>query len=255
MANGAEDPSAGMRIVKRTLAELYSKKTVDIDSSTDLVKTIPEIMNRALASPEASTCSFQTYEDSLTQFARALYALRLDGGRCSEPGTPAGCGFYDPQNLYLDPSVSKITYRGTPVTFTAAHQLHPAGIGSSYGMDFVDVILYGKADGQSLAVELYGAPGSAAEFTVQVWELKYPGEGPRPQPVSTQGADPKILAKTNPGGKLSHVIPAIDTTEYNRLGLIITRVDANERLDPVGEYTIVLRPAARADRGLVCVEC
>ena len=122
-------------------------------------------------------------------------------------------------------------------------------------MDFVDVILYGNADGQSLALEVYGAPGAAAEFAVQVWELKYPGEGPRPQPVSKQGAAPKILTATNPGGKLSYVVPAIDTTEYNRLGLVITRIDANEHLDPVGEYTIVLRPATRADRELVCVEC
>jgi hypothetical protein len=41
-----------------------------------------------------------------------------------------------------------------------------------------------------------------------------------------------------------HVIPALDTTEHNRLDLIITRVDARERLDREEAYTIVLRPDA-----------
>jgi hypothetical protein len=36
-------------------------------------------------------------------------------------------------------------------------------------------------------------------------------------------------------------------TEYNRLGLIITRVDAKERLDPTGAYTIALHPDADSD--------
>jgi hypothetical protein len=55
-------------------------------------------------------------------------------------------------------------------------------------------------------------------------------------------AGPKILTPTNPGGKLLYLIPAIDTAEYNRLGFIITRIDANESSDPIGAYTIVLHP-------------
>ena len=45
-------------------------------------------------------------------FARAVYALRLDGGRCIEPGIPSGCAFYDPDSLYHKPAVSTITYSG-----------------------------------------------------------------------------------------------------------------------------------------------
>jgi hypothetical protein len=44
-----------------------------------------------------------------------------------------------------------------------------------------------------------------------------------------------------------YVILAIDVTTYNRLGLIITRVDAKENSDPVGEYTILLRASAHDD--------
>jgi hypothetical protein len=42
---------------------------------------------------------------------------------------------------------------------------------------------------------------------------------------------------------LLHKIPAIDTGEANRLGLIITRVDNDEELDATGTYTIGLQPS------------
>jgi len=63
--------------------------------------------------------------------------------------------------------------------------------------------------------------------------------------VPTQTTAPEVL--TNENGHLVYVIPAIDTTAHNRLGLIITRVDANESSDPVGEYTIVLSAGAGSE--------
>jgi hypothetical protein len=49
-----------------------------------------------------------------------------------------------------------------------------------------------------------------------------------------------------------HPAPGADakfnTTAYNRLGLIITRFDANEDSDPAGEYTILLPPAVDGGR-------
>jgi hypothetical protein len=239
MKDGVEDAAAGMRVISRTLMVLYAGDIVDISSSTDLIGAVPEIMDRAI---EGSSCPFKTYEESLIGFARAIYALRLDGGRCTEPGTPAGCGFYDPDNLYYAPPVSTITYSG-------ADQQHPGEIESSFGMDFVDVILDPAADKQPLTLEFHPAPGADAEFSVQLWKLIDSGEGARPQRVPTYITATEILTRTSPDGHLLHVIPAINTTAYNRLGLIITRFDAEESSDPIGEYTIVLRADADSDDG------
>ena len=63
-----------------------------------------------------------------------------------------------------------------------------------------------------------------------------------PQRVPTQTTTPQVLTRTNADDHLSYVISAIDTSAYNRLGLIITRVDAKEGSDPIGEYIIVLYP-------------
>jgi hypothetical protein len=239
---GSLDAAAGMRVIQRVLTILYSGDVVDISTSTDLIGALPEIMDRALS---GSPCPFDTHAESLAAFSRAVYALRLKDGRCAAAGVPAGCGFYDPHNLYYDPPVSKVTYSG-------ADQLHAGEIPSSFGVDFVEVILHPPADGQPLTLVFHAAPGSAAEFSVQVWELKDPGESRRPRPVSTEEAGPRILETTSPGAQLSHVIPAIDIAESDMLGLVITRVDANERLDPVGEYTIALR-LAESDPSLTAV--
>jgi hypothetical protein len=100
MQGGVEDPAAGMQIIERTLKVLYSSEVVDISASTDLARGMPRIMDQAL---QGSACSFQTYAESLEAFARAVDALRLDGGRCVKPGLPNGCGFYDPAGLYVVP--------------------------------------------------------------------------------------------------------------------------------------------------------
>jgi hypothetical protein len=203
---------------------------------------VPEIMDRAL---EGSSCPFKTYEESLIAFARAIYALRLDGGRCIESGTPAGCGFYDPYGLYYDPPLSTITYTGTTITYTGADHRHQDGIGSSFGMDFVDVMLDPAADGQPLTLEFHPAPGADAAFNVQLWKLMGSGTGARPQRVPAGVTTTEVLMQANPDGHLFYVVSAIDTTAYNRLGLIITRLDAQEDSDPVGEYTILLFPGRR----------
>jgi hypothetical protein len=237
MKDGVEDPAAGMEVIRRALTALYSGKVIDISSSTDLIGAMPEIMDRVL---EGSSCPFKTHAESLIAFARAIQGLQLDGGGCIEPGNPAGCDLYDPHHLYHGPPLSTIT-------FTGADQEYQEGIGSSFGMDFVEVILDPAAEGQSLTLELYGAPGADAEFDVRLWKLLDPGGGARPQRIPTPTIAPESLTRVNADGRQFYVIPAIDTSVYNRLGLIITRLDAKESSDPIGKYTVVLHPDADSD--------
>jgi hypothetical protein len=227
---------------------------------------LPEIMDRALA---GAACPFKTHAESVRAFARAIYALRLEGGRCIAPGTPVGCGLYDPYNLYYAPPVGTVAYAGEAITFAATDQAqpggvksrnavvvggasrgatavqpYPVGIRSSFGMDFVDVILDSAVDGQALRIELHGAEGATAEFDVQLLKMIDPGGDARPRCPAGQTSAPETLMQVDADGSLSYVIPAVDTGAYNRLGLIITRVDDKESVDPVGAYTIVLRPLA-----------
>jgi len=241
MQDGVEDPPAGMEVIRRTLTTLYAGEVVDIRPSSDLVGGLPRIMDRVLA---ASPCPFKTHAESLTAFARAIYVLRLEGGRCQEPGTPAGCGFFDPHRLYHDPPISTIIYAGVAITYTTADQQYPAGVKSSFGIEFVEVALDRATDGQPLTLEFWGVPGADAEFSVQLWRLRDLGEGTRPQRIPDQAAAPEVLTEVNADGHLLYAVPEINTADTNRLGLIIMRLDTRESSDPVGEYTIMLRLGA-----------
>lgn len=232
MHDGVEDPAAGMALIRRVLTTLYSGDIVGTGVSTDLVQEMPGVMDEAL---RGSPCPFQTHQESLLAFARAVYALRLEGGRCREPGMPAGCGFYDREDLYDHPPVHTLTYRGVALVHAAAEQPYPAGIPGSFGIDLVDVELDDAANGEPLAIEIRGAPGSGAAFGVQILKLA----GPSP---AAQAPSPEALVQIEPGAHGVYVIPAVDTAVYDRLALIITRLDAEEALDRGGAYTIVLRP-------------
>jgi len=222
-----------MEVIRRALTIRYAGDVVDIGASTDLVGALPEIMDRALS---GSSCPFQTHAESLAAFARAIYALQLDGGRCASPRSPSGCGLYDPQNRYFDPPVSTVGY-------SEASQGYAGQIPSSFGVDLVDVILDPSLNGQPLEIEFHSDSGSAAAFIVQVWEVRSLGEGTNPRALATGVAGPHTLASEGPDGELSTVIAAADRTGPNVLGLIITRIDEDERVDREGAYTVVVHPA------------
>jgi hypothetical protein len=239
MRNSIDDQAVGMRVIRQTLLTLFSGNVIDIAASSDLIEGIPLIMN-AVFSKDDVMCPFNNYEESLFQFARAIYALRVDGGRCVQPGLSTDCWLYDPNNLYVVPPVSIITYSGEAIAYAGDERTRTAGIGSSFGMDFVDVILDPAADGKPLRLEFYATPDTVTEFKVQLWKLNGSGGESSLQPAFGQEAMPQILTGENSDGRVTYYIPMIDRATYNRLALIISRLDARENQDSVGEYTITL---------------
>ena len=105
MSSRVENPAAGMQIIRQVLSNLYKTTQRQDIADLSLDELIPRIMDQAFA---GSFCSFQTYEDSLAAFARALNALRFEHGRCKSPGLPAGCAFFDPHILYKNPPVDTL---------------------------------------------------------------------------------------------------------------------------------------------------
>jgi hypothetical protein len=96
------------------------------------------------------------------------------------------------------------------------------------------VILGPAVDGKSLTLEFHGTPGTAAVFSVQLWRLG-PG-GSKPRAIT---ATPETLLADAEGG-YSYAIASVDTATFNRLALIVTRLDPHESTDPVGGYAINL---------------
>ncbi len=237
MNQGVEDPATGMQVIRNVLVTLYSGEVVDIRNSTELVEKLPAVMDLALS--RSADCPFRSYRESLNSFARAVYALRLSGGRCTAPGLPAGCGLYDPNALYRDPLAGRISYQGEELVYAHSDQVYPAGIAGSYGFDFLEVEL--EPGSGALAVELYSDRPDGAEFSVQIVSLMESGDSL----IAVSGPD--VLDRDSVSGQLSALISAASSREFNSLGLIITRLDSDENVDSVGAYTLMLRPAGASE--------
>jgi hypothetical protein len=228
----SQHAATGMQIIRRVLTTLYSGQIVDVGSSTDLVEGMPAIMDRALA---GSLCPFQTYEGSLIAFARAIRSLEWAQGRCVWPGLPAGCGFYDPYRQYDEPPISTISYSGT-------NQTYQDQIGTSFGIDLLDVQIEASTAREPLLLEFHPPAGSDAVFSVEIWHLPAPAEAGARRHILTEIVHPETLMQIDAQGSLSYVIPEAYTSTPHTLSLIITRLDAWEALDPAGEYSIALHP-------------
>jgi hypothetical protein len=191
----------------------------------DIIHSIGNVMDRAF---QRSDGPFQTFEESLTAFARANYALRLENGRCADADFSA-CGghYFDPVLKYVDPPLeADLIYDGAPLTYAGA-------VPTSFGMDFIELSLDPSVQGQPLTVRFQG-DGEVARFSVQVWQL---GSGEKkPRALTPQ---PETVAK-NQGAAHAYVIPPLDAMTCDRLALIITRLDPDETADGVGAYSFTV---------------
>lgn len=223
---GLEDTAAGMSVIRNVLEALYKGEIVDVHASTDSIGSLPAIMDRALS--QASSCPFKNHSESLEEFARSIYMLRMEDGRCLEFGDME-CGLFDPNSLYPAPPVERMTVTNSPVMFVSGD------VPSSYGIDFIELGLETVTDGKSLMIRFAKSSVSLAEFMVSVALVKSAESTGRN--ISTV-----FIAKSefevDDNGYMNFEIDRIDLNEFERIGLIIVRTDPNENLDATGSYTV-----------------
>jgi hypothetical protein len=195
----------------------------------DVVASIRSVMDAAFARFDGP---FYTFEESLSAFARANYALRLENGRCATEG-PARCDgkYYDPDDGYIAPPLEvELDYDGTLLTYDGA-------IPVSFGMDFIEVQLDPAVHNQPLVVKFQGE-GTTARFSVQVWKLD--SRGGRLRALTSH---PESMQQ-NHGKAHVYFSPQVNTTTCERLAFIVTRLDPDETTDPAGNYRIALGAGA-----------
>jgi hypothetical protein len=191
----------------------------------DSVASFARSMDAAFARRDGP---YRTFAESLVAFARANYALRLENGRCTTSNY-AECGgcYYDPDQMYVDPPLAAV------LDHDGSHVAHTGAIPSSYGMDFIEVRLDPAMQNQPLTIR-FTREAATARFHVQVWKLA-PG-GRKPRGVTRQ---PEAMVQTAEGEQV-YSITRLDTETYDRLALIITRIDSDEAIDATGSYRVRL---------------
>ncbi len=227
LATGEEDIAVGMQVIQRTLRTIYGQGGLDLNDP-ELVRDLPAVMDAVFANIPNSP--FKSFEDSLIQFSRSVYALRLAEGRYTA-GNSAGYGFYDPHKVYHEPPVVEAAYEGFEQTIRGE-------IPSSYGMDFIEIALNQGNTSDGMRVEFNSAAQAAARFNVEVWQLST--KGGRLQKLS------EVSGEAMNEGAIVFSVPANALAHTSRLAVIITRLDAGESIDPVGAYTLNVRAESAA---------
>ena len=230
LENDVENPAEGMKVIRRALETLYGGKIVDINTSTAVAESLPQIMDVAIRS--TPSCKFRSYKESLVHFARAIYLLRVEDGRCPAIRNFSDCGFYDPHQLYNVPRAEAYAISMEQVTL-----IH-GSIPSSYGIDLVELNLDPSADGKSLQVIFKNPSYSEHEFNVEVWKLRAAGVDLESKRHLSKIGEPKSIQSQN--GFLLLEIDNVDTADFNGLGLIITRMDPYEDRETAARYSIEL---------------
>ena len=233
MKGGVENPEAGWRVIGEVLEVLYEINRSSTNSASNSMEIIPEILDTVLNSDQDRICPFGTFQESLTQFAEAMYLLQIEDGRCVEPGLPVGCGFFDPHGLYKTPPLDVFSYEGSS-------QVYAGAINSSFGVDFIEVQLEFPATEKQLEIEVSGLESGEAEFNVQVWKLVTHDLEDGSQQKIINPADPDQLLTIMDSQSGTFLISAEELRNYDRLGFAITRLDINEVQDAEGGYVINL---------------
>jgi hypothetical protein len=179
---------------------------------------------------QVDSCPFANYANSLDQFARAIYKLKLEDGRCFRPGIPKECGFYDPNKLYPAPPARTLNLASVSKPVSGE-------IASSYGIDFIDVLVGSDMHDQSLTIEVTNTPGADTEFSVHVLKIQILNDGLQQPAYMVQLGQPAAFTETTSSGTLAYRIDGLDLDNVDCIGLIITRLDGNEKSE-AGEYEL-----------------
>lgn len=225
-----EDPARGLQVIRHALEALYQGEIVQVNSSTDVAGAFPRIMDRALQS--TPSCRFQTYEETLIRFARAIYLLRSESGRCESPADFARCGLLDPQHLYQTPPADAYVVEAQqPMQITGS-------IPSSFGIDLNELTLSPSMQGRSLELVFTSSASSSADFHVEVWKTRTFDEGTGMEGQSLLIGEPILAVAEN--GSVVLEIESLSSGIYDGLGLIVIRTDPYEESETSGTYSIKL---------------
>ena len=229
MSNGVEDPATGMKVIGTILETLYTGEIADINSSTDVSDALPRVVDSTLRMK--ASCPFHTYEESLVQFARAIYKLRLEDGRCLVLDNTSSCGFYDPHKLYTTPHAERYLA-------STGSTLISGSIPSSYGIDLVELALDPSVEGKSLRILFRGTSTPGNQFHVELLGINIQ-ESETGVERSTAQTGMSRSARTE-NGQLILDINGLNLEAFNGLGLIVTRLDPYEKTGLSGNYVIQL---------------
>ena len=123
------------------------------------------------------------------------------------------------------------------ITMTANRPIEVSGsIPSSYGIDLIEVELNNSMQGKNLKFVFTNLADS--KFHVEVWKTRTIIRNGEPERQSAQTIEPISVEAIN--GSLILEVQNPNSSNFDGLGMIITRMDPDENEETTGAYSIQL---------------
>lgn len=211
----------GLGIIRQTLDTLYADAEILNASLEEVPASFARLMDRVFANSQL--CPYTSFRESLASFARSLYSLRFAEPECGEPAGEESCHRASTQPA---PPAVEMKFTGSPLTIEDQ-------ISSSYGIDFYEIHLQG-VDAGTIQLDFQCLSGGVAAYQVELVAL----DEVRSHDEALVPTNLSHLASA--GSPLSVATPCPDNANDSKLGVLITRVDAEESADPVGRYRLTI---------------
>jgi hypothetical protein len=172
--------------------------------------------------------AFADFEESVVAFAEANYALRLVNGRCAADD-PATCGrrHRDPNGVYTAPMPeAALLLPGSDLDYEGS-------VPASYGSDLIEITLDQSLDRRPLQIAFHS---QGARFSVRLWRLRQGEDGD----LHALTSEPEALWGTC-SKECVYTVRRLDLTEYDRIALVVVRLDPNEEAGHGGQYQFDMR--------------
>jgi hypothetical protein len=149
--------------------------------------------------------------------------------------------------MYVAPLLRPMThYRGSTLTYDGS-------IPASYGTDLIEIPLHEETHGQPVTIAFRS---KGARFSVRAWKLYRDGTGIRNPARGQRGIraltpHPQALSG-DCSAECRYTIPRLNLAQYDRIALIVVRLDPDERVDPSGAYQLIVDSARKCPRYGAC---
>lgn len=125
------------------------------------------------------------------------------------------------------------------VIFDNSDHLDPEKI-DNLGIRFIEIEIGQSKEGEPFHLELVNEHNSNVLFNLQILKLKKQGNRSEPKIISAQTINPNHAGISRSHRKIEFSIPEITLDKYNRLGIIITRIDYHDYSNEAGGFTILI---------------
>jgi hypothetical protein len=230
LAGGPE--AAGLEFIHYTLEELYVRPELLNIEKTALPDNFPNLMDQVFS--HFGRCPYTSYPESLIDFARSIYNLRLTTRLCAAGEDLPGCQLAGKNTPSPEPPAQQLVYQGVPIEYRDQ-------IASSFGIDLVELQI-NDTSLLPLRIGFRNLPGSSGSYNVQFMEPEQAANLEPGKVYQVNNSNVLVSQDSAQAKEMTFILQHLSPGDLDTLGIVITRLDEQEQQGSSGRYELVIEP-------------